>query len=54
MPTATDPRSTALLERLRADRPLVAVELRPPRTGLSRAKSMDTWIDMYHSIRRLA
>jgi hypothetical protein len=39
---------------LSADRPLVAVELRPPRTGLSAAESMDSWIDMYHSIRRLA
>jgi hypothetical protein len=44
---------TALLERLRAADPLVAVELRPPKTGLSGAESMDTWIDMYHSVRRL-
>ena len=54
MSTTAVPRPSSLLERLRADRPLVAVELRPPRTGLSRAQSMDTWIDMYHSIRRLA
>lgn len=46
--------SPVLLERLRADRPLVAVELRPPRAGLSQAEGIDTWIDMYHSIRRLA
>ena len=48
------PGPSSLLERLRADRPLVAGELRPPRTGLSRAQSMDTWIDMYRSIRGLA
>ncbi|MGH7568290.1 MAG: hypothetical protein ACREL9_04840 [Gemmatimonadales bacterium] len=47
-------RRASLLERLGDRRPLVAVELRPPRTGLSRAESMDTWIDMYHSIRGLA
>jgi hypothetical protein len=46
--------STSLLERLRQDRPLAAVELRPPRTGLSSSESMEIWIDMYHSIRRLA
>jgi hypothetical protein len=40
--------------RLRQDRPLAAVELRPPRTGLSSAESMEVWIDMYHSIQRLA
>ncbi|MEE8134560.1 MAG: hypothetical protein V3T56_05860 [Gemmatimonadales bacterium] len=43
-----------VLERLRDDSPLVAVELRPPRSDLSAAQSMDTWIDMYHSVRRLA
>ncbi len=42
-----------LLERLRQDRPLVAIELRPPRSDLSSTESMDTWIDMYHAIRRL-
>jgi len=40
-------------ERLRDPRPLVAVELRPPRAGLSGREGMDTWIDMYHSLRRL-
>jgi hypothetical protein len=29
------------------------VELRPPRTGLSSAATMELWIDMYHSIQRL-
>jgi hypothetical protein len=42
-----------VLERLRDPRPLIAVELRPPRAGLSRREGMDTWIDMYHSLRRL-
>jgi hypothetical protein len=44
----------SVLQRLREDRPLAAVELRPPRTGLSSAESMEVWIDMYHSIHRLA
>lgn len=42
-----------LLERLQDDRPLIAVELRPPKAGLSYAESTDVWIDMYHSIQRL-
>lgn len=54
MATPHTQRQTGVLARLRDDRPLVAVELRPPRTGLSAAQSMDTWIDMYHSVRRLA
>ncbi|MGH9895846.1 MAG: hypothetical protein ACREA0_28445, partial [bacterium] len=45
---------TTVLQRLREDRPLAAVELRPPRTGLSGAETMEVWIDMYHSIQRLA
>jgi hypothetical protein len=45
--------ATSLLQRLREDRPLAAVELRPPRIGLSRAETMEVWIDMYHSIQRL-
>ncbi|HEU5169670.1 MAG TPA: hypothetical protein VFU46_03980 [Gemmatimonadales bacterium] len=48
------PPTTSVLRRLREDRPLLAVELRPPRTGLSYAESLDAWIDAYHSIRRLA
>jgi hypothetical protein len=54
MSTATPSGPPTLLSRLREDRPLVAVELRPPKAGLSAAQSMDTWIDMYHSVRRLA
>jgi len=53
MPLVSTPNSS-VLQRLREDRPLAAVELRPPRTGLSSAESMEIWIDMYHSIRRLA
>jgi hypothetical protein len=45
---------SSVLRRLREDRPLTAVELRPPRTGLSPAESMEVWIDMYHSVQRLA
>ncbi len=44
----------SVLQRLREDRPLATVELRPPRTGLSSADTMELWIDMYHSIQRLA
>jgi hypothetical protein len=53
MPIVSRPPST-VLQRLRQERPLTAIELRPPRTGLSSAESMELWIDMYHSIRRLA
>ena len=45
---------TSITERLGDQQPLVAVELRPPKTGLTAQQSMDTWIDMYHSVRRLA
>lgn len=48
------PGATSVVARLRQTRPLVAVELRPPRSGMSYAASVDAWIDMYHSIRRLA
>ncbi len=40
--------------RLRRDAPLVGVELRPPRTGMSHRDSIDVWIDMYHAMERLA
>lgn len=43
-----------VLERLEDPTPLITVELRPPRTGMSYAKSMDVWIDMFHSVQRLA
>lgn len=44
---------SSLLDRLRAPRPLIAVELRPPRTGLSFTESMDVWIDMNRAVRRI-
>ncbi len=46
--------SARFLDDIRRPGPLVTVELRPPRTGLSYEDSMDVWIDMYHSIQRLA
>jgi hypothetical protein len=52
--STTARRSGTVLQRLRDDRPLTAVELRPPRSGLSTAESMEVWIDMYHSMQRLA
>ena len=54
MTTGSTPGQTSVVRRLREDRPLVAVELRPPRAGMSYGASVDAWIDMYHSIRRLA
>jgi hypothetical protein len=54
MAMTTRTSASPLLQRLREDRPLAAVELRPPRIGLSQADTMEVWIDMYHSIQRLA
>ena len=54
MAMTTRSSASAVLQRLREDRPLAAVELRPPRIGLSQADTMEVWIDMYHSIQRLA
>ena len=45
--------SHALLAALRGPAPLVGVEMRPPRSGLTYAEGMNAWIDMYHSIQRL-
>ncbi len=42
-----------LLARLREPTPLVTVELRPPRSGLDPMQTMNVWIDLNHSIRRL-
>src|SRR6185503_1986556 len=44
----------SVLQRLQQPQPLVAVEMRPPATGLTAARSMDTWIDVHHGVRRLA
>ncbi len=46
--------SHALLQRLAQPEPLIAVELRPPRLGMGRSRSMSDWIDMHHAVRRLA
>lgn len=39
--------------RLRDPEPLVAVELRPPRSGLVTGPAMDTWIDLERAARAL-
>ncbi len=45
---------TSPLARLREARPLLGVELRPPRSGLPRLASIDVWIDMHRALGRLA
>ena len=52
--TGREVRGSTLLARLRAAEPTITVELRPPRSGLSYAAGMDAWIDMYHTLERLA
>jgi hypothetical protein len=47
-------RSTALVDALVTDRPIIAAELRPPRAELEQAAGIDAWIDTYHAVRRLA
>lgn len=42
-----------LLDRLRDPAPLVTVEIRPPRGGMDPAETIDVWIDLNHSVRRL-
>lgn len=42
------------LARLTAAGSMIGVELRPPRSRISRGESMDVWIDMYHAMGRLA
>jgi 5,10-methylenetetrahydrofolate reductase len=44
--------AASLLEALEGSEPVVTVELRPPRTGLGAAASMDAWIDLNHAVRR--
>ncbi len=46
--------TATLVDRLRRPGPLITVELRPPRSGLSSVEGMDSWIDLNHSIRNLA
>ena len=43
----------SFLDRLRDPRPLLAVELRPPRRDRSARDSMESWIDTYHGVRRV-
>jgi len=40
--------------RLRQRRPLLAVELRPPRRDLAGDRALDAWIDVYQAVRRLS
>lgn len=42
------------MSRLREKGPLVTVELRPPASDLGYAGGVDAWIDVHHSITRLA
>ena len=51
--TETSSRSR-FVRRLRGDEPTMTVELRPPRSGLTRGGAMDMWIDLSHAIRGLA
>ena len=44
---------SVLLDRLRDPGPLVTVEMRPPRSGLGHAETLDVWIDLHQSVRRL-
>ncbi len=44
----------SILERVRAPEPLLAVELRPPRSGVGARAGMEQWIDLRHAVRRLA
>ncbi|MFV1986857.1 MAG: hypothetical protein ACC682_06230 [Gemmatimonadota bacterium] len=42
------------VQALSSGNPVVGVELRPPRSGLTRGGAMDMWIDLSNSILRLA
>jgi len=42
-----------LIDVLAKRRPVVAVELRPPRARLAAEAGIDAWIDTYHAVRRL-
>ena len=52
-PAAERSGGAVLLERLAEPRPLVTVEMRPPRSGLGHAETLDVWIDLHQSVRRL-
>jgi len=51
-PTPSEP-SSLLLRRLRTPEPLLAVELRPPRSDLRSHEGMNAWIDLHHAMGRL-
>lgn len=51
--TSTPEAPGAFLERLRSGRPLISVELRPPRADATRKRSIDSWIDLHHAVRRI-
>lgn len=46
--------SSRFVASLRAPEPVIAVELRPPRSGLVAGPAMDTWIDLGHAARGFA
>ncbi len=45
---------STVLERLRDDTPLIALEMRPPRAHLPPDQTMDAWLAMGSAVRRLA
>jgi len=45
--------TSSLLTRMSAAEPLLTTELRPPPSDLGTSESMDSWIDMHHTLRRL-
>lgn len=47
------PGRSRFVTALESAAPTVSVELRPPRSGLTRGGAMDMWIDLSHSIRRI-
>ncbi|MDQ7088730.1 MAG: hypothetical protein Q9Q13_13120 [Acidobacteriota bacterium] len=49
-----EPSKLDLRSRLRDPRPLLCVELRPPRRDLEGVRAMEAWIDVYHAVRGLA
>ena len=53
MTTPAAGRHALLLEGLQQPGPLVAVELRPPRSDLELEDGMGAWIDLHHSLGRL-
>ena len=53
MTTPAAGRHALLLQRLQQPGPLVAVELRPPRSDLEPEDGMGAWIDLHHSLGRL-